>query len=683
MNGRAMFGPATIVLCLAVAPLAAQSGNELFQQALTKERAEGNLQDAISIYQRILRDYSKDRPLAARALVQLGKAYERRGERDARAAYERVVREFGDQQSAVSEARDRLVALAPDGTPATPRVASARMLLRSDALNGSLVTDDGRFLVFVDSTGNLATRDLRSGLVAQITRSTSNWDEFADRLSASPDGQVFAYAWWNGPRLIWELRTIDRRGGAERTLVSDSNIGYTHPYGFSPDGRSVLVTISPEGKQSELTLIDVRTGTRTPLKPIRGSDPVNAAVSPDGRFIVYDEVVDTASGARDIRILTIATKADTVLVRHPASDYAPMWGPGGDGVFFVSTRIGSDAGWYVPVRAGRSAGIPVLVRPDLGRGSRLGLTRDGMLYYTPSNAARSDVYLAEIDLASGSVVKAPTILETKTTGSNSAPSWSRDGKFLVYVAGPTAEQGIRLRSVETGVETEFHVQAVRVDLTPDNRFVIASYLDRTRAMVGLLRIDVSSGAIDTIARKSGVAMNFPVASADGRSVYYILTEQGRGHIVERNLQTGAERSIDPIPSPSVGLAVSPDGRWIATLVEDRSNGFAKQRVKLVPITPEYGSPRELAPLDHGGATLSWTPDGKSLVVLTNDGSKKEFWLVPTDGSNPRRLTSSFGKNVARAQLSPDGRHVALRIDDYTSELWVARNFLPSSAGVRR
>jgi Tol biopolymer transport system component len=673
-----------IALCLAVSPMAAQSGNELFQQALTKERAEGKLQEAISLYQRILREHAKDRPLAARTLVQLGKAYEGLGERDARAAYERVVREFGDQQSAVNEARDRLVALSPDGrSSGAARVASARMVLRSDVLNGSMVTEDGHYLVFVDSTGNLATQDLRSRQIAQITHSTANWDQFVDRLAASADGQVFAYAWWNGPRNIWELRSIDRRGGSERILVRDDDLSYARPYGFTPDGRSALVEISPEGKPSELALINVQTGARTPLKVVRGADPLNAAVSPDGRFVVYDEV-DTASGARDLRILTIGTKTDTVLVHHPAADYGPMWAPGGEGVFFVSTRNGAGAGWYVPVRDGRPTETPTLVRADLGRGSRLGLTRDGMLYYTPSNAARMDVYVAEIDVATGNIVKAPTILEAKTTGSNSAPAWSRDGKFLVYVVGPAAGPSIRLRSMETGAEAEFHVTATRVELTADNRFIIASYLDRNRGMVGLLRVDAKSGAIDTIVqRPSTFAMNNPTSSADSRSIFYNLIEKGRGRIIERDLQTGVERNVDPDGPPTLSMASSPDGRWIAALIEDRTGDRRQLRVRLVPIRPEFGTARELAFLERGGSTLSWTPDGKSIVALSNDGSRKELWLVPVDGSNARQLTPSLGKNVTRAQLSPDGRHVALRIDDYTSELWTVQNFLPASSAASR
>ena len=56
---------------LAAGPLMAQTGHDLFQQALVKERADGDLRGAIAIYERIVREFTADRTLAAKALVQL------------------------------------------------------------------------------------------------------------------------------------------------------------------------------------------------------------------------------------------------------------------------------------------------------------------------------------------------------------------------------------------------------------------------------------------------------------------------------------------------------------------------------------------------------------------------------------------------------------------------------------
>ena len=65
----------------------AQSGNDLFQQALVKERTEGNMAEAIKLYQTIAQKYGTDRKLAAKALVQMGQCYEKLGSTEARKAY--------------------------------------------------------------------------------------------------------------------------------------------------------------------------------------------------------------------------------------------------------------------------------------------------------------------------------------------------------------------------------------------------------------------------------------------------------------------------------------------------------------------------------------------------------------------------------------------------------------------
>ncbi|MFH1763420.1 MAG: hypothetical protein ABIF09_04420, partial [Gemmatimonadota bacterium] len=72
-----LFGVALTLLMNA--PGMAQTGHDLFQQALVKEQADGDLRAAIALYQRIVQEFAADRALAARALVQMGQCHERLG----------------------------------------------------------------------------------------------------------------------------------------------------------------------------------------------------------------------------------------------------------------------------------------------------------------------------------------------------------------------------------------------------------------------------------------------------------------------------------------------------------------------------------------------------------------------------------------------------------------------------
>ena len=58
-----------LIACLmfGTAALAADAGAELFQKAVTEERAAGNLEEAIKLYQRVAKEFASDRALAAKA----------------------------------------------------------------------------------------------------------------------------------------------------------------------------------------------------------------------------------------------------------------------------------------------------------------------------------------------------------------------------------------------------------------------------------------------------------------------------------------------------------------------------------------------------------------------------------------------------------------------------------------
>jgi uncharacterized protein (TIGR03435 family) len=101
------------LICGLVA-LAADTGGELYQKAITLEKADGNLKEAIQLYQRVAQEFSSDRALAAKALMQAAHCYELLGpgEQDkAIKIYEQVAREFGDQRQPAESARTKLASL--------------------------------------------------------------------------------------------------------------------------------------------------------------------------------------------------------------------------------------------------------------------------------------------------------------------------------------------------------------------------------------------------------------------------------------------------------------------------------------------------------------------------------------------------------------------------------------------
>ncbi|MDP2914511.1 MAG: tetratricopeptide repeat protein [Candidatus Aminicenantes bacterium] len=132
--------------------LTPQSASDLFQKALTKEKAEGNLEEAIALFQQVV-DKGGDEALAAQAQLHIGICYEKLGLGKARESYQKVIDRYPRQAEAVRAARENLASLAN----AAPRIAGGirdftirRVYDGTGPEWGNGLSSDGRYLAYTD-----------------------------------------------------------------------------------------------------------------------------------------------------------------------------------------------------------------------------------------------------------------------------------------------------------------------------------------------------------------------------------------------------------------------------------------------------------------------------------------------------------------------------------------------------
>ncbi|MFH1765710.1 MAG: hypothetical protein ABIF09_16090 [Gemmatimonadota bacterium] len=551
------------------------------------------------------------------------------------------------------------------------------------------VSYDGRELVFVDyDTGDLAVRDLRTGEIRKLTDKGS-WEESGEygmTPKMSRDGRQVAYTWAlpSGNSERYELRIIGMDGTGLRTLYRDESVGWINAVSWSPDGAHVLASVIRQGDTRQILQITVPDGASRILKTT-GPEPLGQmSFSPDGRFVVFDRVVDEGSENRDIYLMAADGSREVRIVEHPAIDFVLGWAPDGEQILFASDRQGTLGAWLLRLVDGEPSGAPVLVRPDMWRMTPLGFTRDGSYYYGVSTTRRT-VYVASLDPVTGNLLTGPTPVSQPPIGStmDRRPCWSPDGRFLAFqsnrVTGGVEQPAIILQSMETGETREVTPRGANW-VAPglwsrDGRYILGFGRDVDSRRDGFFKVDVLTGETQPFPNFWGVNMAGPLGlSHDGLSLYYKAWLDDGAGVAVRGLEGGMGEMLYHWRGSSFQIAeLSPDGQRVAFGEEDGGGGM----LYLMPASG--GAPEVLVQFPPGAGgpeQIVWTPDGER-VIYRNGG---EIWSVSRIGGEPRKLEwpieGSLMTGMRDIQISPDGRRIAFVAEAGEEELWVMENFIP-------
>ncbi len=695
-----------LALTIALSSLAgtvqkSQSAEVLFGAALHQEEVEGNFEAAIETYKKILADYPDNRPIAAKALLQLGRCYEKLGKSGARTAYERLVREYADQLEQVQQARVRLAALAAP----LPVTMTARMIENPPGDTPACrVSPDGRYIILTEwGPGGLGIRDLQTGKDVLIASKGTEGGS-GGGAAWSFDGKKIAYAWnFRGNRTLirGELRITGVDGGKPRILSEFKGTGL-EGFVWSPDGKSIAATAYPENGLPGIALISTEDGSiRTLTELKREIWPTNKAFSLDSRSIAYDRLPDETSPERDIYLVSIETGQDIPLIQHPADDYLLGWSRDGRWLVFASDRTGALGLWVVGVSGTRTQGEPRLVKPGIDRILPVGMTRDGALYYGVVRAAE-DIYVVDLDPVSGKVSSPRRRAIEQYEGGNFTPSYSPDGKYLAYVSrrgnSPYPTNGgnaLCVRSLDSGQERVFYKEIWKLGFrsiggpnwSPDGRFIAFSGSGGMSAGAGVYRVDLETGEITPVVqggpeqRLGGCAF-----SPDGKYIFRrAKINEGFIQIVARDLDTGEEQELYRHPKMEyISTALSPDGRWLSLI----NMGWGGVRsLKVIPASG--GEAREIwnfGEVERGvpGIAHTWTPDGRYILLgapAPEDLRVWYLWRVPVEGGKPPEKMVEWAKwGIWDLTIHPGGTKFAFAgrgAPSDKSELWALENFLPN------
>ena len=656
------------------AAAAADTGAELFQRAVTQEQAAGNLPEAIKLYQQVAKDYASNRPLAAKALIQAARCYEKLGEDKATKLYEQVARDFSDQRDIADAARARLAVLRQQSTPVT---MTARRVEPPGTPFGNLsFLSDGRRSIFRDGYA-LVTADGAGNYKRTIHtfKRDHDWGFSASRdfsMVLIQEGPV------GGPMSI--------------ALIKSDGTGYKElgrsgarvwPSSWSWDGRSVLLIDRESDASSHLIRMTVADGRREDLLQRHGALVGSAHLSPDGRFIAFAE---GAAGSARILVAPIGG-GEPAVVAEDAN--LVDWTRDGRYLAINSGRPGARSLSLVPIKEGRSAGGPVFVRSGSVEWG-MTLATGALAYQSMLPPDGSTVFIGTLGEESRVETWKPLILDSGLA-QDPYPEWSPEGRQISYLS-VTFEAGqpiaaLRLRDLVTDADRLLYrsnAQTSQLCVWAMRRPKIFCGLG-TGAGTDIVEIATDTGVAEKLAALEGV---WAMQSADPDDKALFMYDMGKRRLVRWQMET---HEATPLGE---GLGVSPDGRFVWT----GGRPTEPQSDPAIQYTLQFRSSSssewrrvgffKMQPWQHPGAVhVAFSPGGEWLYYQAPDSQGKyALFRVPTAGGDSVRL-GDFPSNVVEGTLrvTRDNRKVIAVAPDAAVpryESWLLENFEPKQTAAK-
>jgi len=665
-----------LIACLmfGTAALAADAGAELFQKAVTEERAAGNLEEAINLYQRVAKEFASDRALAAKALVQEGRCYEKLGQDKAVKLYEQVARDFSDQREPAAQARVRLAALRQDGHAAAPATMTQRRIEITYPNVGPGDTD-GRRVVYEDrATGELIYGDIAGNSKRVIFKAK------LDDLPGWSPSKDFSMVFLNfspKPGRPLTLAVVNTDGTGYHEIARLEARPYSWPT-WSWDSRYLLYAQSKDG-MSRLLRISVADGQTRELLSLKAAKVTAVNFSPDGRLVAYQaQPSSVADPVSQIFVMPAEGGAAQMVYEERLTSMLPSlklldWTADGRYLAIASERTGKGALHLLPIKDGKSAGAPVFVRVgDFEEGATT--AAGGLIYRSVEPGGAWAVYVASLD-ANGRPGGWKNLDLPLGNMLNPGPQFSGDGNQIVYSAqyqdvGQTGGESIRLRNLSTGGDREIYHALGYTHCTWAVQQPKLFCAENEMGKTDIFSIAADSGRVERLHTLPGSPLFGPLSSRDDQALYMFRGDFVKeGELLRWEIATQRETVLERFPAGAYGL-VSLDERWVVEVDEHRN----------LKIRPTAGGDWKPLLSDPHAGHFNVTPDGNWLLYHTVDSAGKHgLYRVATAGGEPERL-GDFPTNTPDGSLyiSPDGRKVMVAAGEYDTvyELWSLENFVP-------
>ena len=426
---------------------------------------------------------------------------------------------------------------------------------------------------------------------------------------------------------------------------------------ISPDGR-MLAFCSDRSGTLEIFTRQMLQGAKEIQVTSDGSMNCQPTFSPDGTQIAYARLGDRpgiyvipSNGGTARQISTFGTR--------------PAWSPDGTHVAFQSdplADLGSNARnamppstlWIVPVASGEPKQLTRPGEPAGGHGAPSWSPDGKRIVFDVNDWAMSELWSVSVDDGSVSAV------EIAGTRSESDPVFAPDGGSIFFVM----DMGTAIGSVGIDSSGKASGEPVKVmdasgtrvrqiSIDREGKQVVYATLS-TASNVWMSPVNGQAAEAVPLTKHAHTRTVLPAFSPDGRRIAYQSFKTGSlAHLWIMNADGSQQRQLSSRPAFNAAWSADNKTVWFIS-PEDSGTSYWS-------VDADSGLERRLLDFDEAEAYgARAAPDGSALIFNSKRDGKLNIWTMPLSGGEPRQLTFD-PEFVAFPAWSPDAQWIAVQI----------------------